>query len=178
MTDSVSIGEQVPWPGGEDYMLNLGLLVAHYHSLEFILRVYLQAQPTARPVGLQPGDSPYEYQVGEMLPENELTSFDSLGELVQKVNLSLSESDVEVIDPEIVKVRDALAHGRVSAPSLSKDIHLVKFGRPQNGQVRMEFNEIVSVEWLNQKRINVVSVIKRVAALLPTHNNQINQGQG
>ena len=172
MIDSVSVGKPEPWPEGDKYLLYLGTLVGHYHSLEFVLRAYLQAQPEARPVGLERGTSPYDFPVGSTLPESELTSYDSLGDLIKKVNSAFREKGLEQIDSNILKVRDALAHGRISSPGPSADMRLVKFGRGGSGTVKVEFNESISISWLDEKRKAVSRLIMRIASELPAHNKK------
>jgi hypothetical protein len=88
-------------------------------SLEFLLRVFLQSLPTARPIGIPYGTDLYSYPVGTEVPESELTSYDTLGKLIDKYNRQVKARGYEEIDRTLIEIRDALAHGRVSSPALT-----------------------------------------------------------
>ena len=99
----------------EEHARYLGGLVSNFQSLEFILRAFLQQLPTAPQFGLAHGTDIYSFPVGAELPLNELTSYDTLGELVKKFNSEMNGNEASKIDVTLVALRDALAHGRVSA---------------------------------------------------------------
>jgi len=138
----------------------LGRLVGNLQSLEFLLRLFLQKQPSARPLGMAPGKDVYSYPVGSWLPENDLTSYDSLGQLIDKYN---AQPHVTQVDRSIVEVRDALAHGRVSGTDDStQPLRLMKFSRPCAGRVRVEYNEELSPEWFSTEIRRVLDAVKGV----------------
>lgn len=139
-----------------DYYARLGKLVSNLQSLEFILRAYLQQLPNSRPFGIPEGEDIYQYPVGSELPLNEITNWDTLGQLIDKHNQWAVNQGEEKIDKSIVVIRDALAHGRVSASSPDDSLRLLKFSRKFNSKVRVEFNEVLSLEYFNQQ-INCVS---------------------
>lgn len=131
----------------DEHARYLGKLVANFQSLEFILRAFLQQLPTAPPFGLAHGTDIYSFPVGTEVPVNELTNFDSLGQLIKKFNSEMKRRGLNKIDEDLIAVRDALAHGRVSAPNPNDEIRLLKFSKPENGRVRVEFNEVMSAAW-------------------------------
>jgi hypothetical protein len=70
----------------DEHAFYLGKLLVNFHSLEFTLRAFLQNQPDARPFGLPDGTDIYLCRVGTELPENEFTSYDTLGQLIKKLS--------------------------------------------------------------------------------------------
>jgi len=146
----------------DEHARYLGKLVANFQSLEFILRAFLQQLPTAPPVGLAHGTDIYSFPVGREVPENELTNFDSLGQLVKKFNSEMKRRGLNEIDEHLIAVRDALAHGRVSAANPNDEMRLLKFSKPKNGRVRVEFNEVMSAAWFKGQLIRVHEAILAV----------------
>ena len=96
-----------------DYAYNLGSLLANFQSLELGLRAFLQQLPDARPLGIPYGEDIYSFPAGQAVPESELTSYDSLGRLIDKYNEAARDQGLAEIDHGLVDIRDALAHGRV-----------------------------------------------------------------
>jgi hypothetical protein len=109
----------------DQHAIQLGGLVASFQSLEFLLRLFLQKLPSARPLGIPHGTDVYSYPVGTELPESELTSYDSLGQLIDKYNAEMRRRGHLQIDPTLVEIRDALAHGRVSAGTIDENLRLL-----------------------------------------------------
>jgi hypothetical protein len=68
---------------------------------------------------------------GAQVPENALTNWDTLGQLISKYNCVLSAAEVPLysVDSSVVQVRDALAHGRLSAPIKAFPLTLWRFGK-------------------------------------------------
>ena len=151
----------------DEHVKQLGRLVGNFQSLEFILRAFLQELPTARPIGIPEGTDIYSYPVGTELPENELTSYDSLGDLIEKFNAEMEMRGLSKIDPTLVEVRDALAHGRVSASSKNDNLRLLKFDKPKNGKVRVVFNEKLTETWFANQIKRVYEAIQIVASIKP-----------
>ena len=140
----------------------LGSLIGNFHSLEFILRAFLQKLPSARPYGLPEGTDVYAFGVGRELPENEMTSYDSLGQLIDKYNNEMRKRKEKELDQTLVEIRDALAHGRVSAEQPDRPLRLVKFSKPSQGRVKVTFNEIMSEEWFLAQRKRVYDALQSV----------------
>ncbi len=110
----------------EAYAHNMGSLLANFQSLEFALRSFLQDQPNARPLGVPWGYDLYSMSIGSEIAESELSSYDSLGELIKKYNRYADERGLNKVDPTLVEVRDALAHGRISAPIEGVHMRLIR----------------------------------------------------
>ncbi len=142
----------------------LGGLLGNFQSLEFVLRVYLNSLPGARPFGLPPGTDLYLFPVGSDLPENDFTSWDSLGQLITKFNGEMKKKGRDAIDVALVEVRDALAHGRVSTSNPEETLRLIKFDKPKNGRVRVTFNEAMSADWFARQTASVLEAISLVMA--------------
>lgn len=137
----------------DEHALHLGGLLGNFQSLEFLLRATLSKLPGARPRVIPVGQDIYLSPVGAQLPESDMTSYDSLGQLITKFNATAATQGKASIDETLVVIRDALAHGRVSAAATDQPLRLLKFDRPQNGTVRVTFNEALSEDWfVTQKR--------------------------
>ena len=92
------------------------------------------------------------------VPLSHITNYASLGWLISEYNDKLSQAEAAEfsIGNESERVRDALAHGRLVAPTKEFPLALWKFGKVQSGRVPIEFNQILTMEWLDQtwKAIN------------------------
>ncbi len=144
----------------DEHAKHLGELVGSFQSLEFLLRVFLQELPIARPIG---SIDIYAFPVGAEIPENEMTSYDSLSKLIEKFNAEMEKRNLPKIDSALVEVRDALAHGRVSAASMDDNLQLLKFDKPKNGKVRVVFNERLTETWFMSQKKRVYEAIQFVA---------------
>jgi hypothetical protein len=147
----------------DEHCKQLGGLLGNLQSLECCLRIFLHHLPDARPLGVPFGTDIYTLPVGSDLPENELTSYESLGELIARYNREvLAHRAREQIDPALVIVRDALAHGRVSTNEENQPMRLLKFDRPRAGRVRITFNEEMTMDWFKKQKQKVLLGLKRV----------------
>jgi hypothetical protein len=169
------MSEDVPPYGGkpvemtstlESHALHLGGLIGNFQSLEFVLRAFLHKQPNARPLGAPYGTDIYLSPVGTTLAESDITSFDSLGQLIDKYNVVAASRNLPNVDRTLVDIRDALAHGRVSAPAESERLRLIKYGRPSNGRVRVEFNVEMSGAWLIEQKRRVFEAMIAVHTVI------------
>ena len=147
---------------GDEHYLRLGKLVASYQSLEFFLRLVLQSLPSARPLGIPHGVNICSFPVGKKLPESELTSYDTLGKLIDTYNKEIHACGGSQLDKALVEVRDTLAHGRVSAAREDGTLRLLKFGKPKEGRVMVVFNEEMSADWFARQTKRVFEAIKSV----------------
>jgi hypothetical protein len=89
-----------------------------------------------------------------------MTDYRALGELIDAYNAIAPE---HAIDRTVVDLRDALAHGRVSAPHPTDDFVLLKFDRPSGGFTRVAYAQAVTEEWLAQEEARVATQFKKVA---------------
>ena len=146
----------------EEHAQHLGSLVAHLHSLEFILRAYLCGQKGPKAVGLPHGADIYSLPVGVEVPESDLTSYDTLERLIKKVNASMTSRVLTGLDLDIVTLRDAIAHGRVSAAEGDGHQRLLKFEKPVGGKARISFNEVMDLAWFKSNNRKVYDALMHV----------------
>jgi hypothetical protein len=86
-------------------------------------------------------------------PENALTRYNFFGALVDQYNRLLKDEEQEFkVDRKVVKIRDAIAHGRLLASEQQPPFRLWKFGHPKNGRVPVEFCQDLTEEWLTATR--------------------------
>lgn len=136
----------------DEYAQRLGRLVGNLQSLELALRAFLQQLPSARSFGLPYGTDVYAFPVGSEIPENEFTSWDTLGQLLSRFNEEMRRQARPAIEHVgLVALRDALAHGRISAASDGGDLRLLKFSRPNSGRVRITFNQCMTLVWFESQ---------------------------
>ena len=152
----------------DEHAKNIGSLIANLNSLEFRLRAFLQELPTAKPFGLPKGKDIYSLPVGTELPENEITNYDTLEKLIEKFNAFANQKGFHEIDKRIIAIRNALAHGRVSSPTISDNLRLIKFSRPEKGKVKISFNEILDRNWFKDNNKLVYDAIIFVDKCLST----------
>ena len=130
---------------GAEHTSGLGKIIGNLHSLELLLRVFLcevNGESIEFP-GLMTGT----------VPETHLTNYMSLGQLIDAYNSTLSRSEKLLsVDLSVVKIRDAVAHGRLSSPSPTFPLTLCKFGNPKGGVVPIELIEVISGKWLDENR--------------------------
>jgi hypothetical protein len=85
---------------------------------------------------------------------NYLTAYVSLGELLTDYHRDLTETEKKfAIDQIVVRIRDALAHGRLIARGAdpAPPFELWKFGKTIEGKVAVDFSETLTEEWLKEK---------------------------
>jgi hypothetical protein len=126
----------------DHYPAALGRLHSNLLSLEMLLRVFLvdrapvelQLPRCINLLALKPGDR---------LPENPITDWSSLRQLITKYN-ALVETALQV-SASLADIRDAFAHGRVlSADSDASDLHLIRFKKPSHGTVVVEAVDVLT----------------------------------
>ncbi|HEX9851631.1 MAG TPA: hypothetical protein VGA68_01390 [Woeseiaceae bacterium] len=149
-----------------EHARHLGGLLANLQSLEFLLRGFLSQLPSARPFGLPNGTDIYSFPVGAQLPENDFTSYDSLDQLLEKFNSAMRADDKAEIGGSLIKLRDALAHGRISAEKENKTLRLIKFSRPKDGRVLVTFNELMTDAWFKEQNGQVINAIQYIHSQL------------
>ena len=115
------------------HVQGLGKLLGNFHSLEFLLRIFLYKLPSAASSGVAYGTDIYSLPVGTELAECALTDYDSLGQLIDKFNSEMERRTLPQIDRTLVEVRDAVAHGRVSTSAKDQPLRLLKFSKPCAG---------------------------------------------
>ncbi len=150
----------------DEYRAHLGSLWALIHSLEFVLRVFLQNLPSARPHGIEYGLDFYSYPVGTLLFDSDITSDDTLADLIDKYNRVMKKRGLSGINRSLVQLRHALAHGRVTCrlpvklPADDVEMRIINFSKREKtaeGQGRRVcFNERMTKDWFlaQEKTLN------------------------
>ncbi len=127
----------------EEHAYKLGTVVANLQSLEFCLRLFLCA------VHNETIEIP---NVGQItVTETHLTNYDSLGPLIKKYNdIASSKYPHLMLDSSVIKIRDALAHGRTLSPNPDPPVRIFKFDRPKNGVVNIAYDQAMDRQWHHQ----------------------------
>lgn len=129
----------------QEHCYGIGVIVSHLQTLEFFLRVFLCEADGERVEFPESGQ--------RSIALTKLTNYDSLREVVSRYNARLDAAEQKFsVDPQIVKIRDAIAHGRLLSETVVP-MTLFKFGKPNNcGIVPIEDEFVLNGEWFAQSR--------------------------
>jgi hypothetical protein len=152
----------------ENHAKEMGGLIGNLHTLEFIIRLCLAQRPESVARDTY-GDEFREMPAGTIVPESDLTDFASLGQLIERFNKCYGVIDYQPVDPSLVKLRDAIAHGRVFAGPKDTHMRIIKFERPKDGQARIAYNEVMSEQWFLENKARVGDAIHTVARVYNEH---------
>lgn len=142
---------------GKEYAHDLGALLGNLQMVEYLLRTYLYEPEPSSFVKLADDLDWYGIRPGDELPLNALTSYETLGQLIERYNQTVGSAYPEnTVDPALVWLRDALAHGRVSLPPESTRPVLLKFDRPTASRVKVTVAETLTPDWLMGQRLRVL----------------------
>lgn len=136
----------------DDIKLLIGKLYTNMQALEFAIRgaLYEKESPPHNP--LQPGVSINTFKTGDTVPENAMTDYSTLGQLIDRFNTEIAKGNNTLkVSNDVVTIRDALAHGRASANSIDENFSLIKFDRPKNSMVNVVFAQKLTSDWLKEK---------------------------
>jgi hypothetical protein len=133
----------------KDHVRCVGAIVTNLQALETSLRFFLGRRYDQHLAFPKPGQT--------SACRNYLTDFASLGELIEGFNKSLTPQEANFkIDFEAVRVRDALAHGRLLVPDPpSWPATLWKFGKVRDGRMPVEFCQELTVEWMTDQYVKI-----------------------
>lgn len=99
--------------------------------------------------------------IGDRLPENALTSYDSLSALLKAFNATASKA----IDLDLVTLRDTIAHGRVVARDDEvAHLSLVKFHPPNANGVVVAIRYELTLLWMDEQIERVGSALELAIA--------------
>lgn len=148
----------------KQYELALGQIIVNLHSLEYILRLFLNDVDKKRYGGSPPEVATRGIRIGAMVAENYFTNYDSLDQLIKKYNDLIKElgKPALVINEKPVLLRDALAHGRVIYPMPTPPPRLYKFGKPTKTGVPVVDVVDFSDSWLKEARSCTYSAFEKV----------------
>lgn len=145
----------------ERFACALGRLIGNFWSLEWMLRnvLYHIGHPPHTMMAPRPL---FSANVGDRFPVNALTSYASLGQLIDAYNATTTVP----IDRSFVTLRDTLAHGRVlCADETWVNLALMKFSRPDaSGMVNVETHYDLTLDWMNDQIAQVGDALARVMA--------------
>lgn len=91
----------------------------------------------------------YSLPVGTRVALTRMTDWSLLKELIAEYNELAANAGRPLVPEEIGKVRDALAHGRISSRADERLLRIIKFSKPRKGEaeVTVEFNEAMDTAW-------------------------------
>jgi hypothetical protein len=145
---------------------NIGSIVTNLQSLEFALRLFLdetQGYPNS------PKDTSLNLtglNVGEWVPENYFTNYDTLKQLIRKVNSELQKRGLsERIDESVVELRDAIAHGRVLSLHPDGPFRILKFSKPIEHKTQVKVSVDMTSAWLSQQTKRTHDEIMKVVRI-------------
>ena len=145
-----------------EYARDLGMIVGNLQSLEYLLRGYLYEEDDPAAPSVDPARW-YKLEANEILPLNSLTSYESLGQLIDRYNSSVVALDPRLqVGKWVVGLRDALAHGRISGALDGEHLTLLKFAKPQGDQVRVETVVLLTPEWMADQREKLMRELEKV----------------
>ncbi|MFA1719913.1 hypothetical protein [Xanthomonas campestris] len=143
----------------DQHAYHLGGLLGNLQTLEMFIRLAL-AQREGAPVRNTYGDDFRNAPVGTLIPLSDFSNFHSLNQLIDSFNQAFPRSP---LDKDLIKLRDALAHGRVFKGPTEEDFRIVKFSRPSNASVEIEYSAVMDEAWFVENKAWVASAVKTVA---------------
>ena len=147
----------------EKHPLNLGKLLVNFQSLEFALRGFLVNNEIASGIASSQALNLNEMNRGDIVPENAFTNWDTLKQLIEKYNSNPQILSAGlIVDETLVDIRDAIAHGRVSAPTPSASPKLLKFNKPKGNQVEVTFSVSMTKEWFGEQIKRAYNAVLKV----------------
>ena len=131
---------------------SVGILLANLQSLEFVLRIFLSEVNKRNNPAIKPNENIDNLKVGDEIEEDPITNYDSLNQIINKVNaILLTENIKDQMDISVVDTRDALAHGRISSINPNGPFHLLKFSKPCCGKVKVTMSFDMTMEWATEQ---------------------------
>lgn len=144
----------------------LGRLMTNLHTLELFLRIFLHRELDEEFFELPNCGAGRQAHVGVKFPFNHFTNYDQLSKLINKFNDRMRSRKLPQMDTELVKLRHAIAHGRVFLPSRDEPPSLVKFSDQVDGFVTVEFCEVMSHAWLKEQNTRVSNALALISPLI------------
>jgi hypothetical protein len=138
----------------------IGKIIWNLHSLEYALRLFLWESVGPK----DPAFHPDQLSVNDKVAVNPITNYDSLGDLIMKVNKYLETlGKSERIDRSVVDLRDAIAHGRVVSFHPTGPFRMLKFSKPKSGYVSVTTVVELTPDWLADQVKRTYSEVAKVA---------------
>lgn len=145
-----------------NYPTNLGKIEVHFRSLEVVIRTFLLIYQKGYKEASKFNISLRHLKTGQEVEDNPFTNYDTLDALIDKYNNIASSSDLftelDIDKKNLIKLRDALAHGRAFYKEESppyKTMLLLKFSDPEKNiptkKPKVDFQAVMTDDWLNEK---------------------------
>jgi hypothetical protein len=133
----------------ESHALNLGKLTGNLQSLEMGARMVI-VKLDQRVANQMQTQLP-RVRIGDLVELNAFTNEDDLTQTLEKYN-KRAPLDCRIDIEPIVRLRDALAHGRTFGFGSIKHLRLLRFSRKtKDGKVSVELAEDMTDEWFREK---------------------------
>ncbi|HPG60517.1 MAG TPA: hypothetical protein PK586_00815 [Casimicrobium sp.] len=124
---------------------DLGVFWNNFNNLEMFLRLFLARKSG---LGTEAILRCMSASQGECLDENPITDWRTFGALCNAYNAAVGSTN-EMDFSELVRLRDALAHGRVSGDSQGRLI-VTKYSKPIDSKVRVEVHQMLDSAFLQR----------------------------
>jgi hypothetical protein len=149
----------------EEHTRGVGAIITNLQALETVLRYFLARRHEQNIQFPKVGD--------EEAAENYLTRWVGLDKLAKSYNGALmdNEAKFKVDREEVVRIRDAFAHGRLLT-STEIPARLWKFGQAKQGKVKVEFSEELTPEWLKKTNLMIDAERQKVVDCLTARGYQ------
>jgi hypothetical protein len=150
----------------------MGDILVSLHYLESTLRSFLYGVGRSALAG----SDLTTFSVGDELLSNPLTNADSLRQLIEKFNASVTAAGQSslCIDSALSDLRDDLEHGRIWGGARNLPLRLVKFSPPANGLVTCIYDQVMDNDWVDTQAGRVTAALDKVAlagqAVHPQHS--------
>ena len=127
-----------------EHVKQVGEIVVNLQSIEFLLRRFLFG------VRREQANRRYEeLAIGDVVNENSITNYHTFGHLIKDYNTYVSKNnpDLKLPKNDLVKLRDALAHGRIYSVVPNGNCVLLKFSKPVDGKTKITYCEKMGNAW-------------------------------
>jgi hypothetical protein len=145
------------------YPALIGRLFGNLSMLEISLRVALYLMDTPEAERFSVGWKVASLSVGDELQDCWITSWSYLSDLVAAYNERHAKLGLEQVDAGIVDLRNALAHGCISAETPAAPYTLIKFDRPRGGVARVAEKHVMTFEWIGEQTRRTAAASRAVA---------------
>ncbi|MEI6739547.1 MAG: hypothetical protein WCK74_04465 [Gemmatimonadaceae bacterium] len=145
----------------QSYQASLANFWSAFNSLEMILRIYL-----ARRDGIGTADlmSQINAEEDKQVAESAVTDWSTFRNLCERYNNTVQSNSKFAFD-EINRLRDALAHGRVTSDEHGNMI-VIKYSKPQDGFVRVEYRRSLTSQFLTENAAYMLQAMQKVTACI------------
>lgn len=159
----------------ESHALNIGKLIGNLQSLEMGARMVIVKldQWASKQVQTQLP----QVRAGDTVELNAFTNGDDLSQTLNKYNKRIPP-DFRLDVLPIVRLRDALAHGRTFGFGSMKHLRLLKFSRKTKaGRVHVELAEDMSADWFDENIRMLNDALEKIRGALDYEKRELLDGK-